>query len=306
MSRISLSVFLGLSLMISTDCIGAEPLNFDIKNGVAPISLNRSGKTFSSPSGISTTPDGAYLLIADPGSNQIRVLDTGKLKQLSQFGKQNLSGPEDVAFADNGDLLVADTRNNRIMTYRFEGVYRDGDPNIKHLSTLSEGISGPKGVDGGPGDRLYVANSGGNSILLIREGEIVKQVTSAGPSNIPLSEPFDVHSDSRNRVLVSDTGNGRILVFDQDLNFTRELSGRQFGFKQPGRIASDDNGLILIADEGDNMIKIVGPEFKPRGRIAGSSTLASRLRGPQGVETIGRYMWVTDTGNRRVILYKRE
>jgi len=300
--------YMALALLLSSPigAIGASSTPFDVKIGINPVQLNQSDKILSSPSGISTSPDGAYLLIADPGNNEIKILNTGKLTQLSQFGKGELSGPEDISFDGKGRLLVADTNNNRIMIYKFDGVYRDGSPNIEYISSLSGGLSTPKGVAGDRHGQVYVANTGGNSLLLMNDSGIVKQVTSAGPADTPLSAPHDVHIDSQGNVLVSDTGNHRVLVFDAELIFLQELSTETHGFKRPRRIASDDSGLILIADEGHDLIGITGPDFKPRGRITTSSTSPSGLNGPQGVETIGRYIWVTDTGNNRVILYKRE
>jgi len=306
MTRTFLYIVLAFLLSNPIDAIGAEPAPFDVKDGINPVQLNQSDKIFSSPSGISTSPDGAYLLISDPGNNEIKILDTGKLKQLSQFGKGELSGPQDISFDRKGRLLVADTKNNRIMIYRFDGVYRDGSPNIEYISSLSGGLSAPMGVAGDQDGRVYVANTGGNSLLLMNDSGIVKQVTHAGPADTPLSGPHDVHIDTTGNVLVSDTGNRRVLVFDSKLNFLQELSAETHGFKRPRRIASDEAGLILIADDGHDLIGIVGPDFKPRGRITASSTSPGGLNGPHGVETIGRYMWVTDTGNNRVILYKRE
>ncbi len=283
----------------------AKPLNFEITNGVNPVYLNQSAAVFAKPGGISITPDGAYLLIADPHEGEIKIFDTGRLKLLSQFGKGELGKPEDVSFDRKGQLLVTDTTNNRIMVYKFEGVFRDGDPNIEHVATLSIGLSSPNGVSAGAKERIYITNSGDNSVVLIKNGDVVKHVRAAGTGNIPLLRPTDVHSVSDQHVFVSDSGNNRVLVFDPDLNFIQELSTADYGFDNPGRIASDDTGTILISDTGHSIVKIIGLDFKPIGIIARTSPLFGNLNGPQGVETIGRYLWVSDTGNKRVVLFKR-
>lgn len=306
MKRIVLFLTLLVFFHTPLNAGATEAPTFDIKNGVNPVQLNQSGKFLSAPSGISTTPAGDYLLVADPGNNEIKVLDTGKLKQLSQFGKGDLADPHDVAFDPKGRLLVADTKNDRIMIYKFDGVYRDGSPNIEYLATISDGLSAPKGVAAGTGGRIYIANTGDNSVLLIKDGKIITRITAAGPAETALSGPIDVHIDSAGHVLVSDSGNKRVLVFDFSLKFQQELSTEKYGFKRPGRISSDDAGLIFIADEGRDEIGIIDSRFKPKGRINASSTRPGGLIRPQGIETIGRYMWVTDTGNNRVILYKRE
>lgn len=140
----------------------------------------------------------------------------------------------------------------------------------------------------------------------MNEGIVVKTITSAGSSNTPLDNPIDIHLTTNNRVLVSDSGNNRILVFDTSLNFVRELASIDYGFSQPGRIASDENGMILISDGGSNSVNIVDMEFKLRGKIRTDSPPNDQMKTPGGVETVGRYMWVSDTGNGRVILFKRQ
>jgi DNA-binding beta-propeller fold protein YncE len=306
MTRLILSIAVGIILLLPEGPVTAEPLTFNLPTGINPVYLNQSKKFFSNPSGISVNPDGAYLLIADPDANEIKVLDTGRLRLLSQFGKNDLNSPQDVAFDSKGKLLVADSKNNRIMIYRFEGVFRDGSANIEHLSTLSESLSSPMGVAGSTDGRVYVANTGSNAVTLFKDGKISKQVTTAGAKNTPLSGPADVHVDTLGRVLVADNGNRRILIFDRDLNFKQELSPDKYGFGSAGRMTSDENGLVLIADPAQNQIRITGPDFQPLGRIVNSPERAGQLRGTGGVETVGRYMWVTDTGNKRVILFRRE
>jgi DNA-binding beta-propeller fold protein YncE len=284
----------------------AEPKNFDIENGINPTYLNQSKKVFRKPGGISISPDGAYLLIADPLEGEIKIFDTGRLRLLSQFGKGELGSPEDIGFDRRGRLLVTDTTNHRIKIFRFEGVFRNGDPNVEYLSTLSDGFSSPNSVSIGTDGRIYVSNSGDNSIVMIRNGMVVKKVRSAGQQSTALLSPRDVHRVSANRVLVSDSGNDRMLVFDKDLNFIQELGAEEYGFNRPGRIASDDSGLILISDEGNNTIKIIDSDFKPKGRIISTAPPFGNLDGPHGIETVGRYMWVSDIGNNRVVLFKRE
>jgi DNA-binding beta-propeller fold protein YncE len=279
---------------------------FNIKGGNFPSYINQSEPAFGKPGGISVTPSGAYLLIADPVDSEIKVFDTGRLKQLSQFGKGELNKPEDLSFDQKGRLLVTDTGNNRIMIYDFQGVFRDGDPNIKHIATLSNGLSKPSSVSAGSGKRLYVINSANDSIIMFDGNKVVKTITSAGPDNTTLTELVDIHRVSKNRVLVSDSGNNRILVFDSDLNFVQELTTKAYGFDRPGRIASDENGMVLIADEGSHSVKIMNSAYKPKGEIRTDAPLFGNLNTPQGIETVGRYMWVSDMGNKRIILFKRE
>ena len=295
------------AILMTTFAIAGDPVSFDNPKGLYPAYLKQSEPIFARAHDLAVSPDGAFLLVADLGNNEIKILDPGKLTLLSQFGKDQLSSPHDIAFDLQGRALVADTENNRIMVYKFEGVFRDGSASIEHIDTWSDGISGPEGVAGGSEGRVYVGNTGSNSIIVLKDGKVIKSINSAGPDNTALSSPHDIHVDSKGRVIAVDSGNNRILVFDKDLNFTRELSRDVYGFNDPKYVASDDQGNILVADEDNHQIKIMDSAFKPLGRIVGVPKPAGPgpLKGPEGIETVGRYMWVSDTYNSRVLLYKR-
>jgi len=284
------------AMLLSTLAIAAEPTF-----------LKQSEPVFSRAHDLAISPDGAFLLVADLGNNEIKIIDPGKLKLLSQFGADQLSSPHDIAFDPQGRALVADTGNNRIMVYTFEGVFRDGSASAKHTNTWSDGISGPEGVAGGSDGRVYVGNVGSNSIVMLKDGKVVKRIDAAGPKNTPLSSPHDIHVDSKNRVIAVDSGNNRILIFDKDLNYIHELSQGDYDFNGPKYVASDDAGNILVADEYNHQVKILDSSFKMIGRITGTPKPGGPgpLNGPEGIETVGRYMWVSDTYNSRVLLYKR-
>lgn len=71
--------------------------------------------------------------------------------------------------------------------------------------------------------------------------------------------PTAVAIDPRNQnILVSDTGNGRVQIFDNDGNFIREFGGADRNFA-PGAIRVDSFGAIYVANvspnraEGDNL-----------------------------------------------------
>ena len=86
--------------------------------------IAESERDFSRSRDVVLPPDGAFLYVADVGSDSIRVLDPATLITLGAFGANQLSGPHDVAFDRRGRLLVADTHNHRIAIH--EVSFEDG------------------------------------------------------------------------------------------------------------------------------------------------------------------------------------
>ena len=59
----------------------------------APQLLKVSMRAFARPEDLVVTSDGGYLLVADTGNNEIKILQPGTLKILSQFATGDLKAP---------------------------------------------------------------------------------------------------------------------------------------------------------------------------------------------------------------------
>jgi len=93
-----------------------------------------------------------------------------------------------------------------------------------------------------------------------------------------MNEPTDLHVDPENNILLVDSGNNRIIIFDKDLNLNRVVDGfNRDGvrdtFNRPTGIfvthnmelyvADTDNHRIVVLDQYDNFIReIVDPELE--------------------------------------------
>ena len=129
-------------------------------------------------------------------------------------------------------------------------------------------------------------------------------VPGAGPGEF--AEPRGVAADSRGNIYVADTKNSRIQVFD--------ASGRplaQFGSKGPGPgqfnepcgVAVDARGEIWVADTWNFRVVHLAPD----GRfLAVLGPPQETLFGPRAVATAGNFVYVADTGNKRILRFDRE
>jgi DNA-binding beta-propeller fold protein YncE len=114
------------------------------------------------PSGLSVSPDGGTLWIADSESSALRFVRDGQLhtvvgQGLFDFGHKD--GPADEALLqhplgvyarDDGTVLVADTYNGAIRRY---------DPATNRVATLATGLAEPSGIVAHPDGGLLVVES---------------------------------------------------------------------------------------------------------------------------------------------------
>lgn len=151
-------------------------------------------------------------------------------------------------------------------------------------------LNAPSGVPASDGTRFAVADMGNNRVLLWNAlptgiGGIADlalgqpNLTMGGanqgqavPSDSSLKEPKAVAAAS-SRIAVADTGNHRVLLWNQASLSTGQKADRVLG----------------------------QPNFASAQAM---NTTASTMNGPQGIATDGTRLVVSDTGNHRILIWK--
>ncbi len=83
--------------------------------------------------------------------------------------------------------------------------------------------------------------------------------------NIALKKPSDIVCDSNGRIIISDTGNNRIVISKADFSGAVSVygyihNGKAVNFSEPAGICTTENGLIYIADTGNSVIVILNSD----------------------------------------------
>ena len=119
--------------------------------------------------------------------------------------------------------------------------------------------------------------------------------------------PHDIEVDGKGRVIVVDPGNNRIQILDAGLRFVRALHGPTYDFNEPKYVAVDEQGWMFVADEYNSQIKILDDAYRLAG-VIGTGAKGSgpgQFNQPEGVEVAGGRIWISDTYNNRIVLYRR-
>ncbi len=140
-------------------------------------------------------------------------------------------------------------------------------------------LSGPRGVFVDNEGTILVASRGNNRIILFKNRDDLGLERESWPfSLVPfgviegtksprLKAPCDVAVDSIGRVLVADTGNHAVKIYDPPISDPRartRIIGRGLvrQFSSPEGVAVDEQNNMIISDTGNGKVKILSPEGK--------------------------------------------
>ncbi|MEO0325570.1 MAG: NHL repeat-containing protein, partial [Myxococcota bacterium] len=275
-----------------------------------------SARSFTEPMGVAAGADGTRLWVSDPGNHRVLVFSSaaageeasgilgqrsfvaGGFNQSSEAAGFALADPSGLAM-DGDTLLVADRRFHRVLR-----VALPLDPDASPLEVLGQ-----------PNGRLALPNAG----------------RGVGPET--LREPAAVAA-AGGAVAIADAGNHRVVlrrpdgatvVLGQSDGFSDEPNGGAAAgastLRSPSGVATD--GRVLVVADTANSRVLVWRTLPTRdgvpadgvfGQADFAGTLANAGRSvadagtlslPAAVLLVGADLWVADTGNNRLVVYRR-
>lgn len=275
--------FLGLAaVLMAAQAVLAEPrAEF----------LMASTAEMENPHDLKLSPDGRMLFVSDVGNDRVLILDPETLAPLGSFGADHQSGTHDVDFDAAGRVYVADTHNHRVTIYEMTGL------EARLVGELT-GVRKPEGVLVHPNGQVYAAGAGSHDVVAYRDGAPVGRLGG-------LSAPHDLELAPDGNIWLSDAGNDRMLLLSPDLEVLHEWSGPPFDFAGVRYQDVLADGTVIAADKYNHQIKVIsaaGEVLLVLGADAGEGP--GLFRTPEGVETRGDIVWLSDSGNDRVVKYR--
>jgi DNA-binding beta-propeller fold protein YncE len=149
---------------------------------------------------------GGELYVPDIGNARLRLIRNSTVETVAGAEEGTFKYPMDIAWAQDGRLLIADAGTNEIRTWS----PADG------LGTLEsrDPLDTPHGVAAGPDGTVYVADMGSHRVLAISpQGEVlsIAGTGEAGAGPLQLNRPAAVLVHA-GHVWVADLDNHRIVV----------------------------------------------------------------------------------------------
>jgi DNA-binding beta-propeller fold protein YncE len=255
--------------------------------------LGASTTPLENPHDIKLSPDGRYLFVSDVGNNRVAILDAESLELRAEFGADHQSGTHDVDFDAEGRAYVADTHNNRVLVYAIDGL------EARRIGEIGERIRGPEGVLAHPNGRIYVAGAWSGNVVAYRDGRVVAELGG-------LSSPHDVELAGNGDIWLADAGNDRLLLLSPDLEIKSELGGKKYDFNGVRYLDLTSQGMIIAADKNNHAVKFIDASGDLLLTLGDGrpGKGANRFTTPEGVELRDSILWLSDSGNDRIVKYR--
>ena len=178
--------------------------------------------------------------------------------------------PYCLAIHRNGDIYVG-CEDNHIYVFNHGGHLK------KTIGNSGNGdgeFYGPVGLSI-KGEVMYVADHYNNRIQkMTTEGEFLDTFGNKFPGEGQLYGPWDVIVDAKDRVIVSDSNNNKVQVFNKDGGFLLSIHGEEV--RSPRCLALDSQENIHVTLYTSNTINV----FTPEGAYI---RMYGDLKGPRGI-----------------------
>ncbi len=290
------------------------------------------------------------LFITDTGTERVRiVLATGLIQTLAGDGTAGyntdgvaataaeLNAPMGLAMDPFGNLLLADTNNQRvreisagvISTFAGTGAAGTGQ---EGLTPAEMPLRGPRGVCAGRDGSVYIVDTENHRVLVAPPNGVVAVFAGNGSPGdagdgdsarfAQLNQPSACALDGSGGMFIADTANHRIREVTPAGVIGTVAGTGAAGYAgdggpataaalyAPSGVAVDGNGNVFIADTANHAIRLVTPDGSIH-TIAGQGTagfsgdggagLAAFLSSPSGMLLDGAGdLYFADTGNNRI------
>ena len=208
---------------------------------------------FKNPRGVAFDSHN-HLYVVDYGNHRIQKFDTNG-NYLLQFGKRGtndgqLKYPFGVT-VHNDKVYIADYSNKRISVFQTNGKFC--------ISFGSDQLGSPTDVIVSPNNHLLAADYSSCIYTYALDGHYVERFGTPGSGKGQLDRPFSLTTDLNGFIIVADSYNHRVSIFDKDHNCIHCFgsNGTANGqFSCPRGIAVNPKGSIYVSDNGNHRVQI--------------------------------------------------
>lgn len=281
--------------------------------------------------------------VALDGEGNIYVADTGLTKAIRKItpagvvstlfsggtpGGARLSEPRGLAVLADGRLLIADVQSHELLQLNSAGVLStfagtSGSPGTADGSGAAAGFFGPMGLGAGPNGSLLLADSSNHLIRQISGSAVSRYAGLLGytpavdgeRSSVRLADPYALAQDGAGNAYLVDPSDHALRKIDPQGRSAvlaglpgsfgfQDGQGSAARFRSPSGVAVGSDGLVYVADTGNQAIRRVAPDGTvstlaggQRGSMDGSG-LNAQFNEPYGVAvTADGSLYVADFGN---------
>jgi DNA-binding beta-propeller fold protein YncE len=168
------------------------------------------------------------------------------------------------------------------------------------LAEFADGLSQPHDAAFSPDGKLIYLTDMRNSRIQVLDAMTLKPAGSFGAGE--LSYPHDAEFDKSGRLLVADTGNDRVAIYEVK-GAQAKLVAELKGLSGPEGVAITPDGRVLVTNTRNATISVFR-DGKLERTLAGPGTMDGELRNPHDIEAASDgSVYVVDSANNRVQVF---
>ena len=282
----------------------------------SPVIRDGARAGFSDPFGVAVAIDGT-VYVADAGeSNRIRKIAPDGIATTLAGGNEGFSDgagaaasfstPSGLALANDGNLFVADTGNNRIRKVTPEGqvstVAGDGKAGYVDGPASQAQFNGPIGIAVDTRGNTYVADTYNDRIRMIATDGQVSTIAGAGTPGYAdgfrttalFDTPCGIAVATDGSIIVADTGNDRLRKITLEGSVTTLPVNEELS--SPVGVALSHDNFIYVTELDQSRVVQIAPDGTVRVIASGGFNQPSGIAiGPRSERPAELYL--TDSGN---------
>ena len=150
--------------------------------------------------------------------------------------------------------------------------------------------------------RIYGSDNLHNQVkMMTMQGEVLKTTGRHGNQPGQFQWPNGIRCSKKGEVIVCDTMNHRIQVFDKDLNFVKVVSHHTFS--TPDDLDFDERGNWYVVNQNNHTISVLDSEGTYLRSIGTYGTRPGELANPVSVAVCKDSLYITDCANGRISVF---
>lgn len=258
-----------LRVLVSGQHIIGSPYSFLVKPNADQFNQPlRSITKLTSPRGIAINKKN-HIIATQETAHTVTVYGR-KCKKILSFGsigteQGQFNQPTGVAVDDEGNIYVADTKNNRVQKFDPQGTFLAvfGGESDSQCGPLSV----PAGIKISNEQEVYVVDRGnGRIVVLTQELKFKRLFGSPGQNLSQFQDPWDIAFDARGFCYVTDIKLHCIFIFSDTGDFRGRIGSmgtQKSRLNRPSGIAINQQGQIFVCEFGNHRVSIfhVSSEF---------------------------------------------
>ena len=202
-----------------------------------------------------------------------------------------------IAVGDKGELFVTELHQYTVFDAQGQRVLTVGseeEPPFEDGGTIGIATDGEGNV--------YVTSDDHKLQKFNRHGEVDKSVGKFGENVGEFNWPFNIRCHNH-QVYVCDSKNGRVQVFDSNLNFVRSFGNGPNQLKDPRDIDFDSEGNIYVVDYREDQVLVFSEDGQYLRHFGQWDEGEDELSGPAELCVSRDYVYVTEYYNNRVSVF---